>query len=297
MFLIRDFADYTIKALKLINKFSFPDLDEAGRQAHEAPFKMILSDVLIDRLKDVQKNTLKKIQQKARVVTRADLLNEVDSWAKRMASHPRLKSLENPQFGPYNWVKDGQPGSPESIKAFIDVAFSVYLTNKYWHNEHNPISLETPEKTVKAFIEIVVPVIEMDTERAALVQFHGQPDWDFTALQESPQNEVERSPEAENPPFKVTAKHYALAFILDCLATSKKLPTGKKAIEQMAIEIKFPKDPNTFYKNFNPLNTGKVDFNSELDLIDIGGENWREIVLSLSKFPDELEKYLKTKQL
>jgi hypothetical protein len=297
MFPIRDFANYAISALKLINKLSFPDLDEAGRKNHEAAFKMILREVLNDRLKDVQKNALKKIQQKARIVTRGDLLNKVENWAENMASHPKLKSLETPYFGPYNWVKDGQPGSPDSIEAFIDAAFKVYECNRYWWNEFNSVSLKTPEKTVKGFIEVVMPSIEMDTERATLVQFHSQPDWDFKTLQESPQNEVEQSPEAEKSTLKMTAKHYVLTFILDCHATGKAIPSGKKTIENKAIELGFPQNKNTFYKNFNLLNTGTNDLNSERTLVDLAGENWRQIILSLSKFPDELEKYLKSKQL
>ncbi len=95
---------------------------------------------------------------------------------------------------------------------------------------------------------------------------------------------------------KLFAKHYVLTYILDNHASGKGFPVGQKAtLERIGNEIMGIGKGNTFYKNFTAMSN--KDFNSENTLIGIGGNNWRNIVIELSKNPEALEKYLQSKQL
>lgn len=96
--------------------------------------------------------------------------------------------------------------------------------------------------------------------------------------------------------LKITAIHYVLTYIFDCYATGKSLPNGKKnEIEKIGNDILGLGRGNTFYKNYNKVI--HKDLNVEQNLIDKGGENWREILLKLSKNKKELEIYLQNKHL
>lgn len=96
--------------------------------------------------------------------------------------------------------------------------------------------------------------------------------------------------------FKLTAIHYVLTYIFDCNVTGKSLPIGNKnEIERIGNKILGLGRGNTFYKNFNKVI--HQDLNVEQNLINNGGENWREILLELSKNKKELEIYLQNKHL
>lgn len=95
---------------------------------------------------------------------------------------------------------------------------------------------------------------------------------------------------------KHPAKHYALAFILECHALGRIPPSGKKAeLEQIGYERIGPGKGNRFYKAFNEIFA--LDLNVSDNLTNIGGENWKEVILFLSNHPNELEEYLKNKKL
>ncbi|SEH39966.1 hypothetical protein [Epilithonimonas hominis] len=95
---------------------------------------------------------------------------------------------------------------------------------------------------------------------------------------------------------KLTAKHYVLTYVFDCNAIGESLPHGnKKELERIGNERLGTGKGNTFYKNYNTI-VGK-DLNAEQTLIDEAGENWRNILLQLSKNPEALEKYLQSKQM
>lgn len=103
--------------------------------------------------------------------------------------------------------------------------------------------------------------------------------------------------ENDEPKPKITAKHHALAYIFDCDAKGQKTKVGrKKELEQIGRARSDNKiDGNTFYKAFNEVM--QVDRNKERDLTYIAGEDWRNIIIRLSKDADKLDKYLKTKDL
>jgi hypothetical protein len=104
----------------------------------------------------------------------------------------------------------------------------------------------------------------------------------------------QKSIENENSKYK--AKHYVLSYIIECHAKGEILPLGnKKKLEHIGNEIMGNGKGNTFYKRFNEV--VNKDINAEKVLISIGGEDWREIIKNISKVPDTIENYLKSKKL
>jgi hypothetical protein len=106
-------------------------------------------------------------------------------------------------------------------------------------------------------------------------------------------------PATQTPPQrKLNIRHYILAYLLDCHAAGTKPENEGNKAKLEAIGVKRTngtKSGNTFYRNY-PLVTNK-DLNIGHNLIDIAGENWRQIVLSLSETPQLLDEYLKEKGL
>lgn len=95
---------------------------------------------------------------------------------------------------------------------------------------------------------------------------------------------------------KLFTKHFVLAYLIECNAKGEKYPSGEKSkLEKIGNQILGSGKGNTFYKMFNEI-TDK-DLNVESNLIEIGGENWRNIVLELSKDPNTVEAYLQSKRL
>jgi len=95
---------------------------------------------------------------------------------------------------------------------------------------------------------------------------------------------------------KYTAKQHLLAYLIELSANGESYPVGQKRIlERIGSERIGVGKGNTFYKAFNEV--VRFDLNSEINLIEIGGENWRSIVIELSKTPKIVDKYLKDKQL
>jgi hypothetical protein len=105
------------------------------------------------------------------------------------------------------------------------------------------------------------------------------------------------SKEGKGVEHKIRAIHEALAYVLDCHATGvMPIPTGKRnELEAKAVERKTKCNPNTFYKNYRLA--ANLDVNKESELIENAGEDWRETVLFVCKYPDKVDNYLKSKQL
>ncbi|MEN2282218.1 hypothetical protein AAGF08_08770 [Algoriphagus sp. SE2] len=100
----------------------------------------------------------------------------------------------------------------------------------------------------------------------------------------------------ENKAIKYNAKHYVLSFIMECNAIGKSLPIGqKKVLENVGNKKMGAGKGNRFYKVFNEI--VKKDLIVENNLIEIGGENWREIVKNLSTEPEKIEIFLQSKHL
>lgn len=100
----------------------------------------------------------------------------------------------------------------------------------------------------------------------------------------------------ENDTIKYTAKHYVLAYLIECNAKGESFPIGqKKELEKIGNKKMGAGKGNRFYKVFNEV--VRKDLNLETNLIEIGGENWRTIVKDLSNEPKTIEAYLQSKQL
>ena len=100
----------------------------------------------------------------------------------------------------------------------------------------------------------------------------------------------------ESETIRYTAKHYVLAYLIECNAKGESFPIGqKKELEKIGNRIMGRGKGNRFYKVFNEI--VNKDLNAETNLIEIGGENWRTIVKGLSSEPETIETYLQNKQL
>lgn len=109
----------------------------------------------------------------------------------------------------------------------------------------------------------------------------------FESLSKPKKDEIER---------RYTAKHYALAYLIECNAKGESFPNGqKRELEKIGNKKMGAGKGNRFYKVFNEIIN--KDLNAENNLIEIGGENWRTIVKDLSSEPDLIETYLQSKQL
>lgn len=96
---------------------------------------------------------------------------------------------------------------------------------------------------------------------------------------------------------KYTSKHYALAFIFDCLATGVDFTLyDSKKMDLEAIgekRLNGALSGNTFYKAFNSIMSEKINLKNERDLIYLAGDNWRKIIIELSHESEKVTKYIK----
>ncbi len=117
----------------------------------------------------------------------------------------------------------------------------------------------------------------------------------FNLILENGKTEIQPK-EAEIKTPKYTAKQFVLSYLFECDAKGESYPVGSKILlENIGNERIGAGKGNRFYKAFNEVI--QKDRNTEIALIEIGGENWREIVLRLSPHPGLIEKYLSKKQL
>lgn len=99
-----------------------------------------------------------------------------------------------------------------------------------------------------------------------------------------------------NVKLRYTAKHYVLAYLIECNANGESFPVGqKKELEKIGNRKMGIGKGNRFYKVFNEMINKNL--NTEDNLIELGGINWRVIVKDLSDNPDTIETYLQSKQL
>lgn len=101
----------------------------------------------------------------------------------------------------------------------------------------------------------------------------------------------------ENETVRYTAKHYVLAYLIECNAKGESFPIGqKKELEKIGSQRIGAGKGHRFYREFNNI-INNYDINKLNHLIEIGGENWRTIVKDLSNKPETIETYLQSKQL
>jgi hypothetical protein len=104
--------------------------------------------------------------------------------------------------------------------------------------------------------------------------------------------------EIEQEPRKYTIEQYCLAYIFDCNSIGESIPYGSKTeLEKIGKNRNIGSyAPNTFYKRVSNILKNR-EMNSEKTLVEIAGEDWKEILFELTKYPEELQKYLRIKQL
>ncbi|HNR09011.1 MAG TPA: hypothetical protein PKM27_16950 [Saprospiraceae bacterium] len=103
--------------------------------------------------------------------------------------------------------------------------------------------------------------------------------------------------EGPKPRGKAFAIHYVLAYIYDCIVTGVALPVAseKKRLEQICADREIDLAGDTFYRKYREAR--RIDLNSKKALTKKAGKNWGEMVIYLSKNPDEVYKHLKDKKL
>lgn len=101
-------------------------------------------------------------------------------------------------------------------------------------------------------------------------------------------------PERSKP--KLTVKHHVLTYLFECSAKGESYPYSlKKEVERIGQQRMKDRSGNSFYKEF--INLCHLNIHSIKILSDIGGDNWREIVLSLTNDREQVEAYLQSKGL
>ena len=103
---------------------------------------------------------------------------------------------------------------------------------------------------------------------------------------------------SDEPQRKPTAKHHALAYILDCDANGRNRLEGQKKMLEKIGKKRSGKSGNTFYKACNELQG--IDINSGRKIGAWLGDDWaniKSIILDLSEDRKTLIEYFEKKQL
>ncbi|WP_163377793.1 hypothetical protein [Cyclobacterium sp. SYSU L10401] len=194
-------------------------------------------------------------------------------------------------------------GAPNNFKLLLEWLTHELATNKSVEKQDN--LGQSQENIIRFLIEKGV-LQTQDIQKMITVlkrrEISGYPDRPRKLL-EFHLHEIEKVDrlDTENISYienkiRFSAKHYVLAFIFDSYATGKILPNGQKQkLEQIGNSRIGIGKGNRFYKAFNEIIT--KDLNSKTNLKNIGGDDWRNAVIRLSKVPDLVEKYLIKKGL
>lgn len=170
------------------------------------------------------------------------------------------------------------------LLSLIKYDIQEYNKNKYWE-----FDFEEYERFIDVSkpIEILFNLSELLVQLDRIEMFN-----EFLEIEDLPLQKTN----AEKDTKKYTAKHYVLAYLIECNAKGESPPIGqKKELEQIGNKKMGAGKGNRFYKVFNELIN--KDLNDKNNFIEIGGENWRVIVKDISKEPETIETYLQNKRL
>lgn len=170
------------------------------------------------------------------------------------------------------------------LLSLIECDIEDYNKNEFW---------EFDFEEYERFIEVSKPIEILFNLGELLVQLNRLEMFkEFLEIKTTPTQPIT----FENNSIRYTAKHYVLAYLIECNAKGESYPIGqKKELEKIGNKKMGAGKGNRFYKVFNEL--VNKDINAENNLIEIGGENWRTIVKDLSSEPETIETYLQSKQL
>ena len=172
------------------------------------------------------------------------------------------------------------------LLSLIEYDIEKYNENEFWEFDFEEykrfIDVSKP-------IEILFNLCELLVQLNRLEMFNGFLEIENEAL--PPQQTTN-----ENKTVRYSAKHYVLAYLIECNAKGESYPIGQKGeLEKIGNKKMGAGKGNRFYKVFNQL--VNKDINAKNNLIEIGGENWRTIVKDLSSDSETIETYLQSKQL
>jgi hypothetical protein len=294
MDLKNDYTTLTIEAYKLAARIPTPTMTEGDKKEFVSEFSQKVEAYCTEYVKQIRVEVLKQIELAAKQATHKQVLESIEGEMYRLKAHPRISKIKKgliPKYNnPFVWVLNEMPAAPESLKNLGGFACKAYLENGFWIDKNNKIQEDDPATALRAFLDFAFPVIKLDAEITALADFEKKPDWEFQEL-----NRIEQEQPTKQAQ-KLTAKHYALAYLFDCDAAGRQ-KAEQKVLETVTYkEYGFKKSGVTFRKQVNGYWV-KFDRNSLRQLEENGGENWRDIVLSLSKDRETLQNYLKAKHL
>ena len=221
----------------------------------------------------------------------------IDEWVKWLCNNPELAEKQYPLT--VNNLKE----RVQNTEPFLSANIIQNLPENFilWKTEIDNHNGKYREKKIKEQITLLNGVLNkwkypteieqqaVESVRPYLVEQLEYWQKELKAL--PPQQTLN-----ENETVRHTAKHYVLAYLIECNAKGESYPVGqKKELEKIGNKKMGTGKGNRFYKVFNEV--VNKDINSEKNLIDIGGENWRTIVKDLSNKPETIETYLQSKQL
>jgi len=227
-------------------------------------------------------------------------MKNIDEWVEWMTRNPELAEKYYPEImqGLTEQIKSSEP----FLTALIIQKLPDHFPN--WKTEAEKYLCIKRKKMIQGYIDLIKAVLieyeypseieqkAVESVRAELTEQLEYWNNELKAL--PPQPIVKRKPEQET--IRYTAKHYVLAYLIECNAKGESLPIGqKKVLEKIGNERMGTGKGNRFYKVFNEVINKYL--NAEENLSEIGGEYWRKAVIELSKAPELVENYLQNKQL
>jgi hypothetical protein len=206
-------------------------------------------------------------------------------------------------FGEIEPVKGEHPKEVKAAlnsinQTFFEQAFWIWLQNKKAFNpEKGSIQpFLTEENWIEFYREHKK---EAETAHADYLKKQADRKRKIDAEEPLSEKQVPQMPQVqptESQKGKYFAKHYALAYFFEINALGETVPSGKKKVLEGIGQKRMGNGRgNTFYKAFNTIT--QKDLNAEAELLKIGGQNWRKVVIELSCNPEVVDKYLKNKQL
>jgi hypothetical protein len=169
-----------------------------------------------------------------------------------------------------------------------------------FRHERGLKKLDTTESDVRAYrlmwlnkeLQIAEKWIQdsqSNSDRLELVKY-------LQSIEEERNELINERTTPEKSKQKLAVKHYVLTYLFECHAKRESYPIGlKKEVERIGQQRMKGKSGNSFYKTFGILS--EKDILDLKTLFEIGGDNWREIVLSLTSDREKVEAFLVSKGL
>lgn len=206
----------------------------------------------------------------------------------------KVDSFYNQKF--QKWLFDNshekeRPIDSEGYPLLLEYDEKGFITNATF-NRKTKHGLDLTEKD---FLEELIPKIEkidlslLNMDRKKLVKFYKEY---LMKKMDGPDHEVK-----EDPDFTIRSTHCILSYLFNCdIRGIKPVNAGrKKEVYKVAEKTIDIVTQNTFYKMYPKVTA--INRNNESELIELCGDNWKDILIHLSDDPDQLINHFKFKQL